>query len=134
LNNDELGEIIHLVKKFSIQGIVATNTTVEHSGLTDKIRTLKGGLSHKHLHKRSTIIIKKLYKELGINLSINGVGGDFSGADAYKKIRAGAAAIQIYNSLIYEGPALIKKVKKELAKLLEKDGFKKVSEAVGIDN
>ena len=58
----------------------------------------------------------------------------FDGEDAYEKIKAGASALQIYTALIYEGPSLVNKIKKELAKLLENDGFKKVSDAVGIDN
>ena len=79
-------------------------------------------------------MIRNLFAELGTGIPIIGVGGIFNGADAYEKIKAGASAVQIYTSLIYEGPILVKKVKEELANLLEKDGFTKISEAVGIDN
>ena len=63
-----------------------------------------------------------------------GVGGIFNGTDAYEKIKAGATAVQIYTALIYEGPGLVMKVKAELANLLERDGYKSVSEAVGSDH
>ena len=134
LKNYELNEIILIIKKFSIQGIIATNTTIDFARLNKNIPLNKGGLSGKPLQKKSTIVIRKLFNELGNNLIIIGVGGIFSGADAYEKIKAGASAVQIYTSLIYEGPILVKKVKEELANLLEKDGFTKISEAVGIDN
>ena len=97
------------------------------------IPIIKGGLSGGATSKKSTRVIKKLFNELGNNLKIIGVAGIFIGANAYEKIRAGASAVQVYTSLIYEGPSLVKKIKKELANLLEKDGFTKVSEAVGID-
>jgi len=134
LNNYELNESILIIKKFSIQGIIATNSTIDFSGLKERIPLRRGGVSGKPLKKKSTRIIRKLFKELGNNLIIIGVGGISSGADAYEKIKAGASAVQIYTSLVYEGPALVKKVKKELATLLEKDGYSKVSEAVGRDN
>ena len=134
LKNKELNESILVIKDFSIQGIIATNTTVEFSELRSKGQTKKGGLSGKPLQKRSTMVIRKLFKEFGKDLTIIGVGGIFSGKDAYEKIKAGASAVQIYTALIYEGPALVKKIKHELATLLEKDGFKKVSDAVGIEN
>ena len=134
LKNKELNESILVIKDFSIQGIIATNTTVEISELRNIGQTKKGGLSGKPLQKRSTMVIRKLFKEFGKDLTIIGVGGIFSGKDAYEKIKAGASAVQIYTALIYEGPALVKKIKHELATLLEKDGFKKVSDAVGIEN
>jgi dihydroorotate dehydrogenase len=71
---------------------------------------------------------------LGADVPIIGVGGIFNGADAYEKIRAGASAVQIYTALIFEGPGLVRKIKAELANLLEKDGFKSVTEAVGTDH
>ena len=134
LKNNELDESIQIIKNFSIQGIIATNTTTEIEVLSNKVQTKKGGLSGKPLQKRSTNVIRKLFKELGNDLTIIGVGGIFSGSDAYEKIKAGASAVQIYTALVYEGPALVKKIKHELAQLLEKDGFKKISDAVGIEN
>ena len=134
LDEDALENSIHVIQEFSIQGVIATNTTVERPELKSKNRTETGGLSGKPLQKRSTAMIRTLFAELGRDIPIIGVGGIFNGADAYEKIRAGAAAVQIYTALIYEGPGLVRKVKKELANLLESDGYKSVSEAVGVDH
>jgi dihydroorotate dehydrogenase len=134
LDGDALENSVHVIQEFSIQGVIATNTTVERPELKSKNRTETGGLSGKPLQKRSTAMIRTLFAELGADIPIIGVGGIFNGADAYEKIRAGAAAVQIYTALIYEGPGLVRKVKKELANLLESDGYKSVSEAVGADH
>ena len=134
LDGDALENSVHVIQEFSIQGVIATNTTVERPELKSKNRTETGGLSGKPLQKRSTAMIRTLFAELGADIPIIGVGGIFNGADAYEKIRAGAVAVQIYTALIYEGPGLVRKVKEELANLLESDGYKSVSEAVGADN
>jgi dihydroorotate dehydrogenase len=60
-----------------------------------------------------------------------GVGGVFTGGDAYEKIKAGASVVQIYTSLVYEGPPVVTKIKQELSQLLAKDGYNSISEAVG---
>ena len=134
LNGEALENSARVIQEFSIQGIIATNTTVERPELKSKNRTETGGLSGKPLQNRSTAMIRTLFAELGAVIPIIGVGGIFNGADAYEKIRAGAAAVQIYTALIYEGPGLVRKVKEELANLLESDGYKSVSEAVGADH
>ena len=134
LDQDALGNTIRVIQEFSIQGVIATNTTIERPELKSKYRTETGGLSGKPLQKRSTAMIRTLFAELGADIPIIGVGGIFNGADAYEKIRAGAAAVQIYTALIYEGPGLVWKVKAELANLLERDGYKSVSEAIGADH
>lgn len=64
-------------------------------------------------------------------MPIVGVGGVFTGQDAYEKILAGASAVQIYTALIYHGPPVVSKIKTELAELLQRDGYRNVNEAVG---
>jgi len=134
LDDDALENCIRVIQEFSIQGVIATNTTIERPELKSKHRNQSGGLSGKPLRKRSTELIRNLSAELGADVPIIGVGGIFNGADAYEKIRAGASAVQIYTALIFEGPGLVRKIKAELANLLEKDGFKSVTEAVGTDH
>jgi dihydroorotate dehydrogenase len=63
-----------------------------------------------------------------------GVGGVGSGQQAYSKIRAGASLVQLYSALVYEGPGLANDIKRELAQLLERDGFDTVADAIGIDH
>ena len=134
LDETALENSIRVIKEFSIQGVIVANTTVKRPELKSKHRFENGGLSGKPLHKRSTEMIRSVFKELGTAIPIIGVGGIFSGADAYEKIRAGASAVQIYTALIFEGPGLIRKVKKEMADLLIEDGFTSVSDAVGVDS
>ena len=123
---------LQAIQQFSIQGVIATNTTVERPELKSQYRHENGGLSGKPLKKRSTEVIRNLFQELGKEVPIIGVGGIFSGKDAYEKIRAGASAVQIYTALIYEGPGLVNKIKRELEKLLKKDGVNSVTDAVGM--
>ena len=124
---------ISLIKEFSIQGVIATNTTIKRQELKSHHKIEPGGLSGKPLQQLSTKMIRILFNQLGKDIPIIGVGGISNGSDAYEKIKAGASAVQIYTALIYEGPTLVKKVKSELAKLLELDGYKNIKEAVGVD-
>ena len=133
-DEESLENTSRVIQEFSIQGLIASNTTVERTKLKSKFQTETGGLSGKPLQKKSTAMIRNLFAELGKGIPIIGVGGIFNGADAYEKIKAGAAAVQIYTALIYEGPGIVLKVKAELANLLKKDGYKSVSEAIGTDH
>ena len=74
-----------------------------------------------------------MYSRVGHQIPLIGVGGVFNGRDAYDKIRAGASLVQVYTALIYQGPGLINRIKRELAGLLRADGFASLSEAVGAD-
>jgi dihydroorotate dehydrogenase len=120
LNNHQLDEIIDIVKATRTDGIIATNTTIARNGLKTPLQLLdkigEGGLSGKPLSRRSTEIIRYLRKRLGPDFPIIGVGGIHSGEDALEKFRAGATLIELYTGFIYEGPALLKRIKKDLLK------------------
>lgn len=131
LNTQQLFDILSVVHEQNLQGIVATNTSTERSGLHSQHKKESGGLSGLPLKKRSTKIIRFLFKESGGTIPIIGVGGIFTAEDAYEKIKAGASLIEVYTGLIYEGPGIVKKINKGLVKLLLQDGFKNISEAVG---
>ena len=92
-----------------------------------------GGLSGKTLLKSSNRVIKKLYREIGAHIPIIGVGGIFTAEDAYAKIKAGASAVQVYTGLVYEGPGMVKELKKGLVRLLRQDGLPNLSAAIGLD-
>jgi len=66
-------------------------------------------------------------------VTLVGVGGVASGADAYAKIRAGASLVQLYTALAYEGPGLVTRIKRELLDCLVRDGFARVTDAIGVD-
>ncbi len=114
LTDSQLDEIIDVVTETGIDGIVATNTTIQREGLKTQDQTLKeignGGLSGKPLTKRSTEVIRYLHQKSNGKIPIIGVGGIHSAEDAIEKLNAGASLIQIYTGFIYEGPALVKRI------------------------
>jgi len=120
LTDGQLDDIIEIVTFTKIDGVIATNTTIDRSQLnTDsgKIETIgNGGLSGKPLKDRSTEVIRYLKTKTKGKLKIIGVGGISNPADAIEKIKAGADLIQIYSGLIYAGPSLIKDINREIIK------------------
>lgn len=120
LTEGQLDDIIEIVKETNIDGIIATNTTIDRSGLkTDKSSVESigaGGLSGKPLRDKSTAVIRYLVQKSDHSIPVIGVGGIHSAADALEKLEAGAALVQLYTGFIYEGPALIKEINKAVLK------------------
>ena len=117
LTNEQLDDIIEIVRETKIDGIVATNTTISRENLRtpNVLQTIgAGGLSGKPLTKRSTEVIKYLSEKSGKSFPIIASGGIHSAEDAIEKLNAGADLIQLYTGFIYEGPALIQRIKKGL--------------------
>jgi dihydroorotate dehydrogenase len=117
LTNEQLLDIIDIVKITKIAGVIATNTTISREGLQSVNRIEMGGLSGKPLTNRSTEVIRFLSEKSNKAFPIIGVGGIHSANDAIEKLEAGACLIQLYTGFIYEGPALVKAINK---KILEK--------------
>jgi dihydroorotate dehydrogenase len=122
LSNEQLDDIIDIVKSTGIDGVIATNTTIDRNNLVSDKKMVEnigtGGLSGKPLTKRSTEVIRYLVEKSGNAFPVIGVGGIHSAADAIEKLEAGAALIQIYTGFVYEGPGLIKEINKEILKNL----------------
>lgn len=117
-----------------VDGLVVTNTTISRpASLKSKYKEETGGLSGEPLKQMSTQCVKDMYTLTKGKIPIIGVGGVASGQDAYDKIRAGASLVQLYSALVYQGPPVVKRIKRELGELLVRDGFSSVSEAVGAD-
>lgn len=118
LTDGQLDDIIEIVKETQIDGVIATNTTIDRSKLSTAKAEVEaigaGGVSGKVLGKRSTEVIRYLHQKSNGAFPIVGVGGIFSAEDAIKKLEAGASLVQVYSGMIYEGPSLIKKIKKGL--------------------
>ena len=110
----ELDEILSAIQNNHIDGIIATNTTLSRDGLTGKHREETGGLSGRPLTARSTEIIRYIAQQTNGNLPIIGVGGITSANDVKEKLDAGASLVQIYTSLIYEGPAIAGNILRDL--------------------
>jgi dihydroorotate dehydrogenase len=116
-------------------GIVATNTTVSRRGLTAGLPVIgeAGGLSGEPLRTMANDVCRLLFRHVGRQVPIIGVGGIFTADDAYERIRSGATLVQLYTSLIYEGPGVVRRIVRGLRDRLERDGFRHVQEAAGCD-
>ena len=130
LSPDELAEAVASCLKNQVTGIIATNTTLSRDNLRVPAPQ-EGGLSGKPLRRRSTAVLKDIYKQAKDRLILIGVGGVFSAQDAYEKILSGASLVQLYTGWVYGGPSTVPHINEGLAELLTKDGFKNVKEAVG---
>lgn len=135
LSDDGLRAVVDVSIGVGVCGLIATNTTIDRSGLppAHPLAGEAGGLSGAPLRDRSTAVIRRLYSLSGGQLPIVGVGGIFSAADAYTKIRAGASLVQVYTGFVYEGPGLPRRIAGGLKRLLQRDGFTSVAAAVGSD-
>jgi dihydroorotate dehydrogenase len=120
LTNEQLDDIIEIVKETKIAGLVATNTTIDRSGLvSDKAMVDSigaGGLSGKPLTKRATEVISYIHKNSNGQIPIIAVGGIFTAEDAIEKLNAGASLVQVYTGFIYEGPAIASNICKGILK------------------
>jgi len=112
-------------------GIIATNTTIDYS-LTPNAKDF-GGISGELLKEKSFELFEAIAKELFGKTVLISVGGIDSAEEAYKRIKAGASLVQIYTSLIYKGPSLVGDINRGLVKLIKKDGFNSIYEAIGAD-
>jgi dihydroorotate dehydrogenase len=121
LNELQLDEILNVIRAEHVAGIIATNTTTAREGLCEHEASIhrEGGLSGRPLAARATAIIRAIRQMKGGAPPVIGVGGIMNGADAWEKIEAGASLIQIYTGLIYEGPGLVRRIKRELIEMIE---------------
>ena len=123
------------VLRSGIDGMILTNTTLARpASLPAAFAAEKGGLSGQPLRDRATETLRALYRLTGGRLPLIGLGGIATAADAYARIRAGASLVQVYSALVFEGPALARRLRDGLAALLERDGFAAVADAVGADH
>ncbi|HUJ10465.1 MAG TPA: quinone-dependent dihydroorotate dehydrogenase [Verrucomicrobiae bacterium] len=125
LKFEQIDDILELAHKYSIAGIVATNTTLDHP------TPAQGGLSGVPLRVRATQCVRHIWRHTGGQLPIIGVGGIFTAKDAYEKIRAGASLVEVWTGMIYEGPGIVHNINCGLLRLVARDGFHNIAEAVG---
>ncbi|XP_055902202.1 dihydroorotate dehydrogenase (quinone), mitochondrial [Eupeodes corollae] len=118
--------------KCKVDGLIVSNTTIDKSKVSDaELAKEAGGLSGAPLKSKSTQLIAQMYAQTKGKIPIIGVGGVFSGSDAFEKIEAGASYVQLYTAFVYHGPPIVTKIKTELADILVEKGYKSVSEVVG---
>ncbi len=134
LDLEEYDKLVKVCLSHNISGVVIGNLNKDKNSelIKDPIpENVKGGISGKPTYELSNKLIAYTYKNYGTKLKIVGVGGIFSAEDAYEKIKLGASLLQLITGMIFEGPQLIGEINRGLVKLLKKDGFKNISEAVG---
>lgn len=123
LTYEQIDDVINLVYRFKLNGIIATNTTISRKNLNyteNEINSFgDGGLSGRPLKSRSTEVIKYIKSKTNNDLTIIGVGGVFDFSDFMEKIDAGADLVQIYTSFIYEGPGIVKRINKSYYNFLK---------------
>jgi dihydroorotate dehydrogenase len=121
LNQPQLDDIIELAFEVRLDGVVATNTTINRDHLLTPKSTVEkisnGGLSGKPLQERSTEVLKYIITNSDNKIPVIASGGIFSGADAKEKLDAGASLIQVWTGFIYKGPAIVKKINQFLIKM-----------------
>ncbi len=131
LDAHALDDIADVVRASGIEGLIVSNTTIARPPLASPHAGETGGLSGRPLFAPSTEILRQMHTRLGSTVTLVGVGGIASGADAYAKIRAGASLVQVYTALALDGPGLVARIKRELRDCLLRDGFANVAAAVG---
>ncbi len=124
LAQSEIDKIIRLSRRYGIKGFICTNLT------KDKTRK-SGGYSGKMVEQKSDEVLEYIYRKTRGEFVLIGVGGIFSAEDAYRKIKLGANLVELVTGMIYQGPGLIGEINYDLCKLLKRDGYKNVGDAVG---
>jgi len=135
LAEDDLVDIAAVVRAGHFDGVIVSNTTIRRPETLRGVRRGEaGGLSGAPLKPFALETLRAIYRLTGGSVPLIGVGGIASGADAYERIRAGASLVQLYTAMVYEGPGLAGRIKRELAALLRRDGWSALKDAVGVDH
>ena len=135
LDEKDLQETVTTLQDLRVDGIIATNTTIDRANLKNEgLAQEKGGLSGMPLRERSTEVVRRVFEITDGHVPIIGVGGVFRAEDALEKIKAGASLVQLYTGFIYGGPRTPSGIADGLAALLEAEGYANVAHAVGADH
>jgi len=132
ISEEQIELISKILLDHKVSAIIVSNTTSKNrEKLNDISKHQKGGLSGKPLEEEANKLISKFYKLLKDKIEIIGVGGVDSGESAHKKFLAGASYIQLYTGMVFQGPNIVGKIKKELKEILKADGIKNFREIIG---
>ena len=135
LAEDEIEAIVETSVGHGLDAIIVGNTTLSRPDtLGAPHKEEAGGLSGAPLNALSTRVLGQFHQAAAGRIALIGAGGIASGADAYAKIRAGARAVQLYSAMVYDGPGLVMRIRRDLDARLAADGFGHVDEAVGADH
>ena len=127
LSPGELDEVLRLVEKHRLRGLMATNTTLSREGLASPWAKEEGGLSGRPLARRSLEVLHHI-QSARPGLEVISVGGVFSAEDVWERLVAGASLVQVYTGLVYEGPLLPRRLLKGLLQRMEAEGIRSLAE------
>ena len=131
LSFEQIDDVLDLIQRHNMAGIIATNTTVQRPGIVTPLHEEPGGLSGQPLRGLANRCIAHIWQQTRGKLPIVGVGGVFTAEDAYEKIKLGASLVQLYTGLVYGGPGIAAQINRGLLRLMERDGVKQIAEIVG---
>ena len=132
ISEEQIGMISKTLLNYKVSAIIISNTTEKNrEKLNNILKHQKGGLSGKPLEEEANKLISNFYKILKGKIEIIGVGGVDSGESAHKKFLAGASYVQLYTGMVFQGPNIVVKIKKELKEILIADGIKNFREIIG---
>ncbi|HMO56561.1 MAG TPA: quinone-dependent dihydroorotate dehydrogenase [Roseiflexaceae bacterium] len=130
-NAAQIEQVVAAASANRIAGLIAGNTTTRRDRVSGPLAAETGGLSGQPLRHHARATIAQVYALTHGSMAIIGVGGVMSAADAYGHIQAGACLVQLYTGMIYGGPGLIHTMQRDLLRLLQRDGFSSITDAVG---
>src|SRR5262245_12262205 len=128
----DLEPIVAVLMGRGVDGIAVGNTTLSRLGVSDAARREPGGLSGRPLFHRSTVMLARVYRLTQGRVPLIGIGGIDSGMAAIAKVEAGATLLQFYTGLVFEGPALISRIKRALVDYAERAKLTRIGEATGV--
>ena len=135
LSDPQVDAVTDLAATEGARGIVATNTTVSRGGLATpetRVQALgSGGISGAPVRRRALQVVRRIFRESGGRLPVIGVGGIFNADDAWQFVQAGAALVQVWTGLIYEGPLMVRRINRGLVRRMEAAGFRRWQDAIG---
>ena len=135
VSEDKIEKIASILINYKVKAVIISNTTeANRENLKNISKYQKGGLSGKPLEQKSNMLISKFYSFLNGKIDIMGVGGIDSGKSAYDKFLAGASYLQLYTGMVYQGPNIVSKIKKELKEILIEKKVKNFKEIIGNKN
>jgi dihydroorotate dehydrogenase len=130
-NDNDLTDIVHISISEKISGLIVSNTTIDKDHIENSLKSQQGGLSGKPLFTKSTKLLSEIYKMTNGELFLIGVGGISTSDDVIKKMRAGASLVQLYTSMIYQGPFIANKINEDLVKFLQREKIDNISSLIG---
>lgn len=132
---NDIDRVVDLAMRHGIEGLICANLTKqrENPAIVETSVPPKGGISGPAAKRKANACIERCYRRAGGKLTIIGVGGIENAEDAYRKIRLGASLVQLITAMVFEGPQVMNEINRGLTRLLKRDGFASISEAVGVD-